>query len=400
MDANDPGTPPPTPQDPPASPQESSSLLLPSLRIENFRGFKELTIPKLGRVNLIVGKNGVGKSSLLEALHLYFTDGAPEAFGEIFTRRDEYRPKVPSGFAGGDPLLEATKYTIENLYHGRPMPSASNSSFRMSRADLSKELEIRFSRDGLMGETEMQIAANSDAVFNKFTHPKLPSLIVARGSEHIREIPLTDDRARHTIFSMLMNNEKAATKDDCITIPQSGLTNEQASAMWDRISLTNLEDDVVKALQIIAPAVQRLGAIGDTKDLGGRRFVARIDKMNGPIPLRALGDGSVRALGLALSLTCQPNRAVLIDEFENGLHWSVQSKVWEVVFALAEQLNVQVFATTHSYDCIDAFQEIANAHCGNAMLHRLEPGENGVTKVVSIAPQNLAKLTKGDWEVR
>jgi len=36
---------------------------------------------------------------------------------------------------------------------------------------------------------------------------------------------------------------------------------------------------------------------------------------------------------------------LLIDEFENGLHYTVQPKVWELIFKLAKALNVQVFAS-------------------------------------------------------
>lgn len=54
------------------------------------------------------------------------------------------------------------------------------------------------------------------------------------------------------------------------------------------------------------------------------------------------------------------NGYLLIDEFENGLHYSVQEKLWEVIFYLAERLNIQVFATTHSLDCVDAFSAVLN----------------------------------------
>ena len=48
-----------------------------------------------------------------------------------------------------------------------------------------------------------------------------------------------------------------------------------------------------------------------------------------------------------------------IDEFDNGLHYSVQKSLWKMIFSLAKQLNIQVFATTHSWDCIQSFTEVA-----------------------------------------
>ncbi len=59
---------------------------------------------------------------------------------------------------------------------------------------------------------------------------------------------------------------------------------------------------------------------------------------------------------MTLALVNSSNGFLLIDEFENGLHYSVLHKVWKLIFRLAKDLNVQVFATTHSHDCVTAFQ--------------------------------------------
>jgi AAA15 family ATPase/GTPase len=67
------------------------NLILNSLEIRNFRCFKHLQIERLGRVNLIVGKNNVGKSTLLEALRLYAYKGSPNLIWKILQSRDESR---------------------------------------------------------------------------------------------------------------------------------------------------------------------------------------------------------------------------------------------------------------------------------------------------------------------
>lgn len=66
-------------------------LFLESLEIQNFRGFRHLQIEKLGRVNLVVRKNNIGKSSLLEALELYGRPGYPELIGRFSRSRNELR---------------------------------------------------------------------------------------------------------------------------------------------------------------------------------------------------------------------------------------------------------------------------------------------------------------------
>ena len=67
----------------------TKSLHLPSLTIEGFRGIKSLSIPRLGRVTLLSGMNGVGKSTVLEAVQLYATRGHPGVIGNVLRERDE-----------------------------------------------------------------------------------------------------------------------------------------------------------------------------------------------------------------------------------------------------------------------------------------------------------------------
>jgi len=48
---------------------------------------------------------------------------------------------------------------------------------------------------------------------------------------------------------------------------------------------------------------------------------------------------------------------LLVDEIETGLHYEAQTDMWRLILEVAQQLNIQVFATTHSWDCISAFEE-------------------------------------------
>ena len=74
-----------------------------------------------------------------------------------------------------------------------------------------------------------------------------------------------------------------------------------------------------------------------------------------------MGDGINRILTIIFAMVNCESGYLLIDEFENGLHYSVQEKLWEIIFHLAERLNIQVFATTHSLDCVEAFATVLNS---------------------------------------
>ena len=74
-----------------------------------------------------------------------------------------------------------------------------------------------------------------------------------------------------------------------------------------------------------------------------------------PVPLKSLGDGAVRLFGVALALANSKDGFLLIDEAENGIHHSIQRDFWMMILKAAHQNNVQVLATTHSWDCVAGF---------------------------------------------
>src|SRR5437868_6617271 len=125
--------------------------------------------------------------------------------------------------------------------------------------------------------------------------------------------------------------------------------------------------------------------------------IAGIDE---PLPLRSLGDGMQRMLGIALALVNTRDGMLLIDEIENGIHYSAQLDLWRLIFRLAHRLNVQVFATTHSWDCIEAFQKAAQENeKEEGVLIRLSSrkGEIGVTL---FDEEELGIATREQIEVR
>ena len=89
----------------------------------------------------------------------------------------------------------------------------------------------------------------------------------------------------------------------------------------------------------------------------------------------------------------------MIDEFENGLHYSVQPDAWRMIFRLAQRLDVQVFATTHSSDAVEAFQEAATESPEDGVLLKLTRRGDKIHPTV-FAEEELASATRYDIEVR
>jgi len=114
-----------------------------------------------------------------------------------------------------------------------------------------------------------------------------------------------------------------------------------------------------------------------------------------------MGDGINRVLTIILALVNSDNGFLLIDEFENGLHYTVQKQLWEIIFKLSYILQIQVFATTHSEDCISGFEQTLNNSQNQSMgkLIRLD-NKNGNIVQVEFNANELKIADEQDIEIR
>ena len=131
----------------------------------------------------------------------------------------------------------------------------------------------------------------------------------------------------------------------------------------------------------------------------GRIAIVRSKRFARPVPLKSFGDGVNRLFGIVLSLVNAKDGCLLIDEFENGLHHAVQANAWRMIFKIAAELNVQVFATTHSLDAIDAFQHVAREVPETGVLVRLARRGQAIVSTV-FSEDELAVVARNQIEVR
>ena len=186
------------------------------------------------------------------------------------------------------------------------------------------------------------------------------ALFVTKGEIPFRPIQLNQpNNAKYHI------NIRSSGSLSCSVIPTQFIPVNVLASAWDKIVFTEHEEVVRQALQIIEPKFMDLTFVHDDKDnKSSRRSFRRSAKVKLsdspiPVPLNSLGDGMLRVLQVVLKVYSAKGGFLLIDEFENGLHFSVQEKVWKLLFELAQKLDIQIFATTHSWDCIESFTNAA-----------------------------------------
>ncbi len=118
------------------------------------------------------------------------------------------------------------------------------------------------------------------------------------------------------------------------------------------------------------------------------------------LPLPVMGEGMIRLASLALFVANAPNGVVLVDEIENGLHWTVLTKVWTAIADAAREFNTQIFATTHSHECIvAAHNAFVESGLYDFRLHRIDRTDGGI-RAVTYDEETLAAAIEINLEVR
>ncbi|NOT55073.1 MAG: AAA family ATPase [Deltaproteobacteria bacterium] len=341
-----------------------------TLVIEGFRALRHLKIEGLGRINLITGRNNTGKSSVLEALRILAADASPFVLRDILRYREEDLGDTEDPHR---PIDAEGLFLMSSLFHGFPQVSDSLDPIVIESIGGQRPMRLTMQTGWFSEEREAdgtrRIVPQQKGVSVEDT--PLP-LLVAEGGRGRRIFPL--DFSRHDSFRVrpVRSDFIDEPRPACIFVSPYGVERTGTlGTLWDKIALSDCETDVVDALRIIDPAIVAVSMVGGEGPNRRRTAIVRATGLPRPVPLRSFGDGLNRLFGIALSLVNAKDGLLLIDEFENGMHYTVQVDVWRAIFRLARQLNIQVFATSHSWDSVKAFQMAAAEAPDDGVLVRL-----------------------------
>ncbi|REJ87178.1 MAG: ATP-binding protein [Planctomycetota bacterium] len=381
-----------------------------SFYIANFRSFKELTIPNLGRVNLIVGKNSVGKTTLLEALWLYASQMRPEAIHDVLVAREELLTEQ-------DPESREVEVDIPALFFGRRFGPEYNNDIVLGPATDSHEqmgLRMTWVERTLSSEPAPPTYVEyTEEDFEIADGEVFPALKTMQGDSEQFFVKRYD-----SWFRTLRRTRGRSVESSPPFLRAGSVDSEMIGRWWDAVSLTESEATVIDFLNLLVP-IERISLVEHPRRYGGRIFVTRLSGRRTPQPLKSLGDGVERVFLTALSLAYARQRMnsddrsplppgslssgrdiLLIDEIEEGVHFSAIHQYWQLIFQMAYQLNVQVFATTHSWDCIEGFQKAAiEDGRSEGILIRVER-HNEDTRAVVIGERDLEVIARDNIEVR
>ena len=355
--------------------------MIKSIKIQNYKLFKSFTIEELPRILLIGGKNNCGKTTALESIFMPLDCGNPA----MFIRPLDWRGL--KAFSGKAESLFAPAFYNLNLDEPITFEYSINSSKKklMYRYRPSVEQPIvfhdknRIELQKKMNDTLCEIeilygigkSKHSNQAFLKFKPDSL-SLTNQRFLEQYNE----GTRAFFSTSTLFFPKEDARRFSDL-----------------DKINKTI---DIVNALKTLEPRLKSLSVIvtGDVPVIHGDNGIGT------KIPLSLMGQGMVRLLSILLVISEAKNGIVLIDEMENGFHYSILPLIWKAMASYAKSNNTQIIATTHSRELISGAIEGLPENVKDDFLYMRIERNRDEFKIKNYSFEDLNLALEAELEIR
>ncbi len=346
-----------------------------SINIQNFRGIKSLEMDDFGQVNVFVGKNSIGKSSVLEAFFMT----AAISNGAIPLNLNSWRGMDSLAFLG-----------LNLFFHNFHYQDQESQNLPHFIASLKRPDEVR----------HLTLIPVKDTLFQAtpdFNAPMLSGLL-QDFSIHKGQNSSQNYQTKTVIQSL--------SPPSMQTIPPQGyqekmmsyfisprMTTVDAAVLRDLI-VKKRGIGIVKALKNIDERIEDIVLVQNSLycDIG----------LSELMPLAVMGDGIRKMLFILGVIATNPDGVVCLDEIENGFHYSSITVLWDSLLKAAKEFNVQVFATTHSYECLAALAKVQEANLFGediVRVFRLErDGEEH--RAVKMTGEDMSIMIGNNWELR
>ena len=363
--------------------------MLRSLTARNFRCFRDFTIDSLERVNLIVGSNNVGKTALLEAVWVHHGQNSPEMGIHVNALRGMNRSRVRRSIDRQEPMSDLffnfdrdTQIELEGQGDWGDQPKTLHIYIE---ADQSYEIPLGL--PGLGGVPGQEPSPLSSSPFGQ-------AIVFRYTDEHGAKF---ESRATVTEAGFQSMQEQMPPKSAGAFMASRHRTDPVEDAdRFGKLEVLGREKEIVGLLAHVEPRLTRLAVIllNGIPTLHGDLGMERL------VPLPLMGDGMGRLLSIGLAIANVPGGVVLVDEFENGLYYAAMPSVWKGIAAFARKYDVQVFATTHSEECVRAAHKAFGKDDSNDFrLHRIDR-ETGELRAVTYDREMLDTALKLGFEFR
>ena len=363
-----------------------------SFRVKNFRCFRDLEISDLGRVNLIAGKNNTGKTALMEAMHVL----AGTYSGQVLLRNPALRRAILNYESESEPRLQLSWSTI----------------FRGLQTDCEIKLSASVKASGQKGsdaDSRIELEIRSVSMSSAMTDEESPYRSFGRSfdllpddTDMLKLTPSLDDGATYLVLThsgvLYPRLKPSRFRPSQFLHARTGASGRDIERRFNRMQRAKKINVLVSNLEFFEPCIKDVRINTE----GWRPFLIVDIGLDSMIAMSDSGEGVGRMSDVVLAMHEAKGGLIFIDEIENGIHHSVQRKVWQAIGKLARELDIQVFATTHSLEMIraayEAFSE--DGKLDEYRLHRLDRDREGDIEAVTYNEFGIESAMATNWEVR
>ena len=370
--------------------------LITGLDIENFRCFEKFELHDLGRVNLLVGGNNSGKTSVLEAIELLSANGDLSSLMRVQLRRsEEFEDRSARDLTRryidirrlfrGHSLVPGAKFNLAALTDNRPLGMAAEVF-----------LDGKQATDLLVDATEEDESPTRLVALSWVPNPHGAVAVAVSQKSGV---------STKTLRSSL-STEPSSGRSGSTFLSAASLTPDEAIELYSSVNMRpQRERFVYEVVWIIAPDIVRIGIEYERLRAGAFRglrggFSVLLQGDTEPVPIGSMGEGIWRLLSLSLCLARAENGILLVDEIDTGLHYSVMEKMWKLVTETAKRLNIQVFATTHSRDCVESLAAVCHEDVTANSEVTIQRIERGKKRSVAFSEREIVIAANRGIEVR
>jgi len=297
-----------------------------NIEIKNFKCFEDFKAEGFGRVNLIGGKNNVGKTAFMEALELYLT--STDTFSLAFSLHNLIRRRQSAN-------RRERYFELDFMYKN------------------SSKLELRVNDRIILIEYYDELDNGGDFLDEHDSDLSYEPSLKLSINENEKTFPIN-----RIVDRPPMMRKPSGLKNDLTInfISSTTMEEREIATLYGALVDLNKEDFLNKSLQLFDNNIIAL-----KQKATGRDIVLKLSLKDQELPvlLSSLGEGINRYIAILCAIWASKDGVLFIDEIENGIHYSNYDKLWELVLKVSEEARCQLFISTHSLECIKSYLKTA-----------------------------------------
>lgn len=359
-----------------SSPVTSGYQMIKTLKIQNFRGFDDLQLTDLKRFNVIVGPNGSGKTSLLEAIFLAL--GASPELHLILRQWRGLGERVRI-----TPDLASHHELWSDIFYGFDEKNRPAIAF-FGTEDITRTLRIFYSP-----ATDVVIPLSDNT------------------KETRRVSPITFQwkkgaKLLHTASATIVGTEIKITGGGGTAIPGQFFNNAssgnliQAAEQFSDLRIARKTQPIIDVVTRMYPFIKNIEVVTYN---GVGMLHADIPHLPKLVPLGLVSSGIAKIVSVLIAIAKFEKGVILVDEIENGFYYEKMGDVWKYLVEFAEVNKAQIFASTHSLEALKSLLPALKEHESKFCLLRARRDEDKI-HIRQVEGKYFEAALEGGMEVR